>query len=1047
MGSSERPKKKVHLWKKAIVHFLVCFIVGFVTGFAPTNKPSFSTSHVVASNGSQEVSPPPKEISTQRVEHTNGNFDGSVLDESFSMKVQERPNLVPKEEKIEKGDMDKEVDLTPRRLVIIVTPTNDKDELRGVLLRKMANTLSLVPPPLLWVVVESQTESTEVSDILRKTNVMYRHLVFKENFTDVEVELDYQRNVALKHIEYHKLSGIVHFASLYNVYDLSFFDEIRTIEVFGTWPMAFLSANRQRVRIEGPVCDSSEVIGWHLKSLNNSADYATRSPVHISTVGFNSSILWDPERWGRLSSAQHTSQNSIKFVKEEVLEEETKLKGIPEDGCSKVMLWNLHIPRVIKDQIRVSFSQIREMEDSAGEDLEVKRSGNSNDDVLSQCDDLLIAVSSSSTVTVDRSSGPGNEIGCEQTGVETAGDKSSSEDSEEMPKLIETPEPERSRKNVKFNLRKSLAWDSAFFTSDGVLDADELSTMIEGGEKGVKHQLPGIEEEVYRSMDSISTLESDNLSLDCLEAELFEDIRASIQKSNKSSHLNNSSIKVSSGKKDYQPKVNSCVLDADVLPTISEGCEKVVKHQLPRIKEEVYKSMDSISTLESDNLSLDCLEAEIFGDIRASIQKSNKSSNLNNSSMKVSSGKKDSQQKISSSSKKVDLGSGKRLGARTNDNTLSIPQPKIINKLNLNMNATSTLTKRASLSANAKKDQVIAKKVHVAHKGTQTAKPTTIQGSKVTGVIGPRRAVPKPSISSKSSSLGSLTTLKTDPTRPSSSSSSCSSGTYVKVKFSKKKVDSGTPKLTAGSMIPKTPSRISMDNKQAPVSSNFSSSISPASSISDWSPESRSSSIDTSVSYRSFDGDTSVHSALSMLPTPRVSNPNGNQTGSLSRPPAVQPTGLRMPSPKIGFFDGGKTGVRTPTGGVRSQSRLPNGPTSSNSVKFGKIPPPKAAVSHTNMKPNPQKTGPKPSQEQPTSKPKTKSGLVTSDVLDHNREASLNTVHNVDKDSNNASEVLSNECTRTPFAVKNSASDTIGTGMEVTEKTVNFPLIETQKNV
>ncbi|KAI3826205.1 hypothetical protein L1987_00250 [Smallanthus sonchifolius] len=665
------------------------------------------------------------------------------------------------------------------------------------------------------------------------------------------------------------------------------------------------------------------------------------------------------------------------------------------------------------------------MEDSAGKVLEVKRSGAPNDDVLSQCDDLLIAVSSSSTLTVDRSSGPGNEIGCEQTGVETAGDKSSIEDSEEMPKLIETPEPERSRKNVKFNLRKSLAWDSAFFTSDGVLDADELSTMIEGGEKGVKHQLPGIEEEVYRSMDSISTLESDNLSLDCLEAELFEDIRASIQKSNKSSHLNNSSIKVSSGKKDYQPKVNSCVLDADVLSTISEGGEKGVKHQLPRIKEEVYKSMDSISTLESDNLSLDCLEAELFGDIRASIQKSNKSSNLNNST-----------------SKKVDLGSGKRLVARTNDNTSSIPQPKIINKLNLNMNATSALTKRASLSANAKKDQDIAKKVHVAQQGTQTAKPTTIQGSKVTGVIGPRRAVPKPSISSKSSSLGSLTTLKTDSTRPSSSSSSCSSGTDVKVIFSRKKVDSRTAKLTAGSMIPKTPSRISMDNKQAPVSSNFSSSISPASSISDWSPESRGSSIDTSVSYRSFDGDTSVQSALSMLPTPRVSNPNGNQTGSLSRPPAVQPTGLRMPSPKIGFFDGGKTGVRTPTGGIRSQSRLPNCPTSSNSVKFGKIPPPKAAVSHTNMKPNPQKTGPKPSQEQPTSKPKTKSGLVTSDVLDHNREASLNICinpsHNVDKDSNNsgnnASEVLSNECSRTPFAVKNSVSDTNGTG---TEKTVN----------
>nr|XP_043611057.1 beta-1,4-xylosyltransferase IRX9 [Erigeron canadensis] len=347
MGTSERPKKKVQLWKKATVHFVLCFIMGFFTGFAPTNKSSFATTtnQVISSNVSPEISPPQRrEISDQRLEHKN--FDRNMLDESLSIKTQQRVDIDPIVE--EKSEISENVHLTPNRLVIIVTPTSDKDELRGVLLRKMANTLALVPPPLLWVVVESQTESTEVSDILRKTNVMYRHLVFKENFTDVEVEMDHQRNVALKHIEYHRLSGIVHFASLYNVYDLSFFDEIRAIEVFGTWPMAFLSANRQRVRVEGPVCDSSEVIGWHLKSLNNSADDATRSPFHISTVGFNSSILWDPERWGRLTSAQHTSQNSIKFVKEEVLEEETKLKGIPQDGCSKIMLWNLHIPRVIK---------------------------------------------------------------------------------------------------------------------------------------------------------------------------------------------------------------------------------------------------------------------------------------------------------------------------------------------------------------------------------------------------------------------------------------------------------------------------------------------------------------------------------------------------------------------------------------------------------------------------------------------------------------------------------------------------------------------------
>lgn len=80
--------------------------------------------------------------------------------------------------------------------------------------------------------------------------------------------------------------------------------------------------------------------------------------------------------------------------------------------------------------------------------------------------------------------------------------------------------------------------------------------MIEGGEKGVKHQLPGIEEEVYRSMESISTMESD--TLESLEAELFDDIRASIQKSNRTPNLHNSSKKLSSGKIDSQSKVGSC---------------------------------------------------------------------------------------------------------------------------------------------------------------------------------------------------------------------------------------------------------------------------------------------------------------------------------------------------------------------------------------------------------------------------------------------------------------------------------------------------------
>lgn len=98
--------------------------------------------------------------------------------------------------------------------------------------------------------------------------------------------------------------------------------------VFGTWPMAFLSANRNKVKIEGPVCDSSEVKGWHLKTMENLTDITNINPsIHISSFAFNSSILWDPERWGRTSSAQDTSQvcmyiyiyDSFYFKKETVI--------------------------------------------------------------------------------------------------------------------------------------------------------------------------------------------------------------------------------------------------------------------------------------------------------------------------------------------------------------------------------------------------------------------------------------------------------------------------------------------------------------------------------------------------------------------------------------------------------------------------------------------------------------------------------------------------------------------------------------------------------
>ncbi|KAH6755882.1 Nucleotide-diphospho-sugar transferases superfamily protein [Perilla frutescens var. hirtella] len=339
MGSQDRSRKKIHIWKKAIVHFSLCFVMGFFTGFAPTSKAWRSSSHVTMSL-STSYSPQPIEVIHQlRTQNSNRSLLSDTVAEAAL-------NHNAKKASTSKGEGKERDTLKPEKLVIVVTPTSRRQKLRNVLLRRLANTLRLVAQPLLWVVVEPKSHDSEVSEILRKTGIMYRHVVFDEVFSDADSEMDHQRNLALNHIEHHRLSGIVHFAGLSNVYDLSFFQEIRAIEAFGAWPIAKLSANKRKVMIEGPVCDSSEVMGWHLMKMKNlTVDKpSTPPPIHISSFAFNSSIMWDPERWGRTFSTRDTTQNSLKYVKEEVLEEETKLKGIPTQGCSKILLWDLHIP-------------------------------------------------------------------------------------------------------------------------------------------------------------------------------------------------------------------------------------------------------------------------------------------------------------------------------------------------------------------------------------------------------------------------------------------------------------------------------------------------------------------------------------------------------------------------------------------------------------------------------------------------------------------------------------------------------------------------------
>lgn len=67
----------------------------------------------------------------------------------------------------------------------------------------------------------------------------------------------------------------------------------------GTWPVAMLAQSKNKAILEGPICNASQVIGWHT---NEKSKRLRRFHVDMSGFAFNSTILWDPRRWRRPTS-------------------------------------------------------------------------------------------------------------------------------------------------------------------------------------------------------------------------------------------------------------------------------------------------------------------------------------------------------------------------------------------------------------------------------------------------------------------------------------------------------------------------------------------------------------------------------------------------------------------------------------------------------------------------------------------------------------------------------------------------------------------------
>ncbi|XP_074286952.1 putative beta-1,4-xylosyltransferase IRX9H [Silene latifolia] len=313
-------------WRKPFYRCLLCFIIGFLLGvlsFANVDENVYNRDFASDNVNREEIS----QITVREMPKND-----------VVLKSEEEINVAPKS-----LELSMDIDYRPRKLLIVVTPTYNR-VLQAYYLNRLGQVLSLVEAPLLWIVVEMEAQSPETAAILRNTGVTYRHLVCRKSLTDVKDRGVQLRNTAVQHIELHRLEGIVYFADEDNVYSIELFEEIRGISRFGTWPVAMLAQGKNKAILEGPVCNGSQVIGWHT---NEKSKRLRRFHVDMSGFAFNSTILWDSQRWQRPLLNHVLQLDTVKDFQEtalleQVIAEESQMEGIP-DSCGKIMNWHLHL--------------------------------------------------------------------------------------------------------------------------------------------------------------------------------------------------------------------------------------------------------------------------------------------------------------------------------------------------------------------------------------------------------------------------------------------------------------------------------------------------------------------------------------------------------------------------------------------------------------------------------------------------------------------------------------------------------------------------------
>ncbi|TYG48195.1 hypothetical protein ES288_D11G404100v1 [Gossypium darwinii] len=112
-------------------------------------------------------------------------------------------------------------------------------------------------------------------------------------------------------------------------------------------------------------------------------------------------------------------------------------------------------------------------------------------------------------------------------------------------------EGDETRGKGRYNLRKSLTWDSAFFSSAAFLEPEECTNTLESSENGEIHTLPGIQEDVDNYSDSSTMLhgEASTLRNSFVKKELETKDPKNVSSSKKLEYTNHDKVKQKAARK------------------------------------------------------------------------------------------------------------------------------------------------------------------------------------------------------------------------------------------------------------------------------------------------------------------------------------------------------------------------------------------------------------------------------------------------------------------------------------------------------------------